>query len=148
MNLGTLENPVELKTQDDVEKLYSDMKENIEKFIPCKKFTLAILCGTGELNCCSLMIKHLAEQAGWTVEVISNDEIFREPEVTHVLYNEDLAVSLGEMIDTIAGVHEESRLADAEYLPDPQQEQIYDSEPYKPCPPKQKRKNRKLRRLL
>ena len=29
-----------------------------------------------------------------------------------------------------------------------QQEEIYDSEPYKPCSPKQKRKNRKLRRLL
>jgi len=32
--------------------------------------------------------------------------------------------------------------------PDPEQEEIYDSEPYKPCLPKQKRKNRKLRRLL
>jgi len=49
MNSGTVENPVELKTQDDLNKLASDVQENIKELAP-RQYTLLIIGDVGHLS--------------------------------------------------------------------------------------------------
>jgi len=54
---------------------------------------------------------------------------------------------VAELSQALSGAHQalaESALADREYLPAPEQEEIYDTEPYTPCAPMQ-RINKKSR---